>query len=103
MSDMKGSWVHAWFSAELRKRLRSAAARKKTRESDLIRAAVERQLTAEEDELTAYERAKKAGLIGAVRGARRDLSTKARHFEGFGALEGLSTRRHGSYRIRLIP
>jgi hypothetical protein len=50
----------------------------------LVRAAVERQLALEDKALTAYDRAKKAGLIGAVRGASRDLSTNPAHFDGFG-------------------
>lgn len=73
------------FPAELRRRLKAAAQRHGTRESDLVRGAVERQLASEEDALTAYEQAKKAGLIGAVRGASPDLSTNPAHFEGFGS------------------
>jgi hypothetical protein len=45
---------------------------------------VEFQLAAEEASLTAYEHAKKAGLIGAVKGTIRDLSTNPKYFEGFG-------------------
>lgn len=73
------------FPAELRQRLKETARRTKTRESDLIRGAVERQLAAEEGELTVYDRAKKAGLIGAVRGAAPDLSTDPEHLRGFGS------------------
>ena len=72
------------FPAELRLRLKAAALRSGTRESDLVRGAVERQLMAEDDTLTAFEHAKKAGLIGAVRKADRDLSTNPRHLDGFG-------------------
>jgi len=74
------------FPAALRQRLRAAALRGGTRESDLVRGAVARQLAAEDDALTAYERAKKAGLIGAVQGASRDLSTNPAHLDGFGSL-----------------
>jgi predicted DNA-binding protein len=86
MSDrqMKDNRVTVRFPAELRQRLRAAARRSGTRESDLVRTAVERQLAAEDDALTAYERAKKARLIGVVR-ASRDLSTNPRHFDGFGS------------------
>jgi predicted DNA-binding protein len=70
--------------AELRQRLKAAAHRAGTRESDLVRAAVEKQLAREDKALTAYERARRAGLIGAVRGASRDLSTNPAHFDGFG-------------------
>ncbi len=81
---MKESRITVRFSAELRGRLKDAARRTGTGESDLIRGAVERQLAAEVDALTAYERAKKAGLIGVVPKAPPDLSTNSRHFDGFG-------------------
>jgi len=81
---MKDSRVTVRFPAELRQRLKGAARRSGTRESDLVRAAVERQLAAEDDVPTAYEHAKKAGLIGAVKTASPDLSTNPRHFDGFG-------------------
>jgi hypothetical protein len=51
----------------------------------LIRKAVEGQLAAEEASLTAYDHAKKAGLIGMVKGAVRDLSTNPKYLEGFGS------------------
>jgi predicted DNA-binding protein len=87
MSDrhMKDYRITVRLPRELRRRLKDAAHRRGTRESDVVRGAVERQLAAEDDGITAYERAKKAGMIGAVQGASRDLSTNPRHFEGFGA------------------
>lgn len=72
------------FPAETRRRLKAAARRSGTRESDLVRGAVERQPAAEEDSPTAYDYAKKAGLIGAASGAIRDLSANPKHFDGFG-------------------
>jgi len=72
------------LSPETRRRLRAAARRGGTRESDLVRGAVELQLAAEENSLTAYEHAGKAGLIGAVKGIIRDLSTNPEYFDGFG-------------------
>ncbi|HEV3197677.1 MAG TPA: CopG family transcriptional regulator [Bryobacteraceae bacterium] len=81
---MKNDRITVRFPAELRQRLKAAAHRTGTRESDLVRGAVERQLASEDDALTAYDHAKKAGLIGVVRGARRDLSTNPVHFDGFG-------------------
>jgi metal-responsive CopG/Arc/MetJ family transcriptional regulator len=84
MSDkMKDSRITVRLPAQLRRRLREAARRKGTRESDVIRRAVEQGLAAD-DSATAYEVAKKGGLIGTVRGARPDLSTNPQHFEGFG-------------------
>jgi predicted DNA-binding protein len=82
---MKDDRITVRFPAELRRRLKAAARRTGTRESDLVRGAVERQLAADDDTLTAYDHAKEAGLIGAVRGASRDLSTNPAHFDGFGS------------------
>ncbi|MBV8812759.1 MAG: hypothetical protein JO033_29150 [Acidobacteriaceae bacterium] len=81
---MKDCRITVRLPAELRRRLKDAAHRKGTRESEIVRAAVERQFAAEDEGISAYEHAKKAGLIGAVRGARRDLSANPKHFEGFG-------------------
>ena len=86
MSDghMKDHRITVRFSPELRRRLKASARRTGTRESDVVRGAVELQLAAEEGSLTAYELAKKAGLIGAVKGTARDLSTNPKYFDGFG-------------------
>ena len=86
MSDahMKDQRVTVRFSPDMRRRLKAAARRGGTRESDLVRGAVELHLAAEEGSLTAYELAKKSGLIGAVKGTARDLSTKPKYFDGFG-------------------
>jgi predicted DNA-binding protein len=73
------------FPAELRKRLKAAAHLTGTRESDLVRSAVERQLEVDEDMLTPYEHAEATGLIGAVSGAIRDLSTNPKYLDDFGA------------------
>jgi len=81
---MKDHRITVRFPVDLRRRLKQAAQSKGTRESDLVRGAVEQHLAAEDRAITAYERAKAAGLIGAVRGASRDLSTNPRHFDGFG-------------------
>lgn len=81
---MKDCRITVRLAPELRRRLRNTARRTGQRESDLIRGAVERQLAAEDEALTAYDHARNAGLIGAARGAARDLSTSQRHFDGFG-------------------
>lgn len=81
---MKDYRITVRLTPELRQRLRSAARRRGAQESELVRAAVERQLADEDNAPTAYEIAVKAGLIGTVKGASKDLSTNPRHFEGFG-------------------
>jgi hypothetical protein len=45
----------------------------------------DRLLAQNEGSATAYDYARKAGLIGAVKGAVRDLSTNPKYFDGFGA------------------
>jgi len=85
MSDrMKDYRMTVRFPVDLRRRLEEAAHRSGTRLSEVVRHALEQQLAAEDSKLTAYERAKQAGLIGAVRGASPDLSTNPEHFKGFG-------------------
>ena len=81
---MKDQRITVRVSPETRRRLKAAARRGGRRESDLVRDAVELQLAAEEGSLTAYEHAKKAGLIGAAKGTVRDLSTNPKYFDGFG-------------------
>jgi len=81
---VKDSRLTLRLPVALRRRLKDAAHRNGTRESDFVRGAVERQLAAEETEVSAYERAKAAGLIGVASGASRDLSTNPKHFKGFG-------------------
>jgi len=81
---MKDYRITVRLTGEMHQRLKAAARSHGERESDLVRTAVERQLAVEDQALTAYEHAKKAGLIGVVRGASRDLSTNPKHFKGFG-------------------
>jgi len=81
---MKDNRISVRFSPEMRHRLQAAARRGGRRESDIVRDAVERQLASEERAQTAYELAKRAGLIGMVKGKIRDLSTNPKYFEGFG-------------------
>ena len=82
---MKDQRITVRFSPEMRRRLKTVADRGGRRESDLIREAVEQRLAADEGSPTAYEYAKKAGLIGAIKGTVRDLSTNPKYFEGFGS------------------
>jgi hypothetical protein len=81
---MKDYRITVRFPPELRQRLKTAARRSGKRESELVRGAVEQQLSVGDTAPTAYELSKKGGLIGIVRGAPRDLSTNPEHFDGFG-------------------
>jgi predicted DNA-binding protein len=84
MSDMKDERLTVRFPLELRRRLKAAALQSGTKESDVVRGAVQEHLDAAATSTSAYDKMKKAGLIGLVRGANRDLSTNPLHFEGFG-------------------
>jgi len=68
------------LSARLRKQTRTSG----STPSDVVRAALESYLTQEPRAVTAYEKAKRAGLIGIVRRAPKDLSTNPIYMEGFG-------------------
>ena len=81
---MKDNRITVRFSSEMRRHLKASARRRGTRESDIVRDAVEQRLAAEEGSLAAYELARKAGLIGLVKGNVRDLSTNPKYFDGFG-------------------
>ena len=58
---MKSYRITVRLTEELRRRIKQAAEQKCIRESDVVRGAVERQFAAEDEELTAYDLAKKAG------------------------------------------
>jgi len=81
---MKDTRITVRFTAELRRRLKDFARQKGKRESEVVREAVERQFSTDDAKLTAYDRALKLGLIGAVPAAPPDLSVNPKYFEGFG-------------------
>jgi predicted DNA-binding protein len=82
--ESKDYRISVRLSPETHRRLKAAARRGGRRESDIVRDAVERELAAEGASVTAYELAKKAGLIGAVKATIRDLSTNPKYLDGFG-------------------
>ena len=82
---MKDPRITVRLPAELRLRLTASACRSGVRVSEFVRGAAERRLADEDAAPTALDHARKAGLIGAVRGASRDLSTNKAHFDGFGS------------------
>jgi predicted DNA-binding protein len=52
--------------------------------SDVIREAVDRHIRARRKGESAYDLARRLGIIGSAKGLPRDLSTNPRHMEGFG-------------------
>ena len=66
------------------RRLKERSRATGTRESQVVREALEHYLSENRKEETAYDLLLRAGLIGCVRGAPKDLSTNKRYFKGFG-------------------
>lgn len=81
---MKTQRITVRLPVELRRRVKDAARRKGVGESDVVRGAIEQQFAAENQSISAYDLAKKAGLIGAVRGLSPDHSTNPKYMDGFG-------------------
>ena len=67
----------------LGKRLKKRADLKGQSESALVREALENYLRQNSGQ-SAYEIAKRLGLIGSFKGGPKDLSTNPKYFEGFG-------------------
>jgi predicted DNA-binding protein len=88
MSDMASGRITIRIPEPLGQRLRHRSKMRGEPESALVREALETYLGQPAETRSAYELAQEAGLIGCI-GRRRgspakDLSTNARHFEGFG-------------------
>ena len=66
------------------RRLKERSRATGTRESQVVREALEHYLSENRKEETAYDLLLRAGLIGCVRDAPKDLSTNKRYFKGFG-------------------
>jgi len=64
------------------KRLKERSRATGTRESEVVREALEKHLSL--DAPTAYDRAVEVGLIGVVRSGKKDLSTNKKYMRGFG-------------------
>jgi predicted DNA-binding protein len=92
MSDMSSDRITIRVPQALGQRLRSRSRLKGQAESELVREALESYLGQPSGERSSYELAEEAGLIGCVRRAPKDLSTDARHFEGFGKETHAKTR-----------
>jgi len=69
---------------ELGQRLRKVSSKAGQSESELVREALEQYLDDRQRDVSAYELAKRAGVLGSVRGLPKDLSTNRKYFEGFG-------------------
>jgi hypothetical protein len=72
------------LSKKLQKDLAAVVAATGKSEADILRAALQEYCAKQEFGPSAYDVAKKAGLIGCVKGLAPDLSTNKKYMEGFG-------------------
>ena len=84
MSDMKTERLTVRLDVALRDRVRRRAKALGVSESDYARRAIEEHAVESRDSDTAYDRFKRAGLIGISDIGPSDLSTNKKHMEGFG-------------------
>jgi predicted transcriptional regulator len=70
------------ISKSLAKRLKKHAGARRRSKSALVREALEDYLVEAPASSSAYDLARKAGLIGCVRGGPSDLSANRKHSEG---------------------
>jgi hypothetical protein len=68
----------------LQRSLRRRAALAQKSESVIVRDALESYLAGATKDVSAYDLALQAGVIGCAKPGPRDLSTNPKHFEGFG-------------------
>jgi Arc/MetJ-type ribon-helix-helix transcriptional regulator len=83
MSDMAMNRITIRIPEHLGKQLKKRADLKGQSESEIVREALENYLKKGPGE-TAYDMAKRLGVIGRFKGLPKDLSTNPRYFEGFG-------------------
>lgn len=83
MSDMATNRITIRIPEHLGKQLKRRADLKGQSESEIVREALENYLQKSSAE-SAYDIAKRLGVIGRFKGLPKDLSTNPRYFEGFG-------------------
>jgi metal-responsive CopG/Arc/MetJ family transcriptional regulator len=84
MSDMASDRITIRVPKSLGHRLHGRSRTTGKTPSDIVRVALETYLDADTGGGSAFDAASAAGLIGCASGLPKDLSTKNRHFEGFG-------------------
>jgi metal-responsive CopG/Arc/MetJ family transcriptional regulator len=83
MSDMATNRITIRIPEHLGKQLKKQADIKGQSESEIVREALENYLQRSSGE-SAYDIAKRLGVIGRFKGLPKDLSTNPRYFEGLG-------------------
>jgi predicted transcriptional regulator len=81
---MEGNRISVRLDADTERRLREEARAAGKNESELVREALAAYFAGQQQEASALEVARRAGVIGSAKGLPPDLSTNKEHFEGFG-------------------
>ncbi len=84
MSDMATNRISVRLSRKLMRQVEEKAAAGKKKVSSVVREALEQHCANPEEGPTAYDLAKKLGVLGAAKGLPSDLSTSKKYFRGFG-------------------
>ncbi|MDX2179142.1 MAG: CopG family transcriptional regulator [Bryobacteraceae bacterium] len=86
LSDMPAPRkISVQLDGDLSARLRRSARERKVKEAALVREAIEKHLTLGADlGESAYDMAKRLGILGSVKGLPPDLATNPKYMEGFG-------------------
>jgi predicted DNA-binding protein len=72
------------LSRELQRELRALKKATGKSESEIVRIAIKELCRQHRDEPSCYDIAVRMGIVGAVKGGPKDLSTKPKYMEGFG-------------------
>lgn len=96
---MSDSRLTIRLSASVRKALRQRAKAIGKPESEVARAAIEKDVVKESRPRTLYEALMESGFIGCASGGPGDLSTNKKYMQGFGEWESDSNRRRPAGRV----
>ena len=83
MSDMASNRISVRLNRKLMRQVEEKAAAGKKKVSSVVREALEEHC-ADPEGPSAYDLAKKLGLLAAAKGLPSDLSTNQKYFRGFG-------------------
>ena len=72
------------LSRELQRELKAIKKATGKSESELVRSAIEELCRQHRNEPTCYDIAVRMGIVGAIKGGPKDLSTNPKYMDGFG-------------------
>lgn len=76
--------INVRVEPRLKQQLEAEAREKGVRPSDIVRQALEEHMQKQMPRESAYDLAKRIGILGVFKGGPSDLSTNPEHMEGFG-------------------